>query len=109
LLAALILAPVFFLQTGGRQPVSELAVPVLVVAGLGFAVLLPFLVLSFANGLYRQRLIQMLSLAPAPAPPGLTPPGAAIPAETVQMLKAAAAAARERGAGALPVGEIRSD
>jgi hypothetical protein len=43
-------------------------------AGLTFGALLPFLVLSFANGFYRERLKGLLHLGDAPPPPVITPP-----------------------------------
>ena len=47
-------------------------------AGITFGVLLPFLVLSFANGFYRERLKGLLHLGGAAAPPVITPPPPAV-------------------------------
>ena len=60
-------------------PVEILIGTVLSVAGISFGTLLPFLILSFANAFYRERLKDLLHLgrqAPPPvvAPPMLTPP-----------------------------------
>jgi len=77
----LVMLPFFLIQTaGGGQtvPVSVLVGPVLSMTGLCFGVLLPFLLLSFSNSLFRQRLIQLLRMAPelppviAPAPAPVT-------------------------------------
>jgi hypothetical protein len=47
--------------------------------GITFGVMLPFLVLSFANNLYRERLKGLLHLGGAEAPPVVTPPLSAVP------------------------------
>jgi hypothetical protein len=60
----LVLLPIFLIQTAGNVPVSQVVAPVLVIAGICFGVLLPFLLLSFSNSLFRERLIQLLRLAP---------------------------------------------
>jgi hypothetical protein len=57
----------FFLIAGSQGAVltlSAFAEPVLIIAGTCFGVVLPFLILSFSNGFYRGRLIQILRLAP---------------------------------------------
>ena len=41
-------------------------------AGFSFGVVLPFLVLSFANGFYRERLKGLLHLGAAAPPPMIT-------------------------------------
>jgi len=46
----------------------QLAIAALSMAGLAFGGLLPFLVLSFADAFYRERLKHLLHLTP-PAPP----------------------------------------
>ena len=74
---ALVMLPIFLLQTAGRGqsvPVSDIAEPVLAMTGLCFGVLLPFLLLSFSNTLYRERLIRLLRLAPEPPPVTAPPP-----------------------------------
>lgn len=72
------LLPLFLIQTAGQNvPAIAVVVPVLMGAGLCFGVVLPFLLLSFSNSLFRERLIQLLRLfpelppviAPAPASP----------------------------------------
>jgi hypothetical protein len=73
---------------------SALFAPVLMATGLSFGVLLPFLLLSFANAFYRQRLIHLLLLAPKPPPPPPVAPAApALSQWAADRLKAAAAAA----------------
>ena len=53
---------------------------VLVVSGISFGSLLPFLVLAFVNGLYRERLKGLLHLGGAVPPPVITPPPAPVEA-----------------------------
>ena len=68
----LVLLPLFLIQTvaaGQNVPASAVVAPVLVITGLCFGVLLPFLLLSFLNSLFRERLIQLLRLAPDSPPP----------------------------------------
>ena len=64
----LVLLSVFFIQTWPAQranvPFSQVVAPALVITGICFGVLLPFLLLSFSNSLFRERLIQLLRLAP---------------------------------------------
>lgn len=55
-------------QAGGLIAWSEFLAPVAVVAGINFALLLPFLILSSANTLFRERLKGLLHVAPAAAP-----------------------------------------
>jgi hypothetical protein len=54
----------------------EVILALLAFAGLTFAVVLPFLILAFANGLFRERLKDLLHLRPAspPAVPVAPPP-----------------------------------
>ena len=56
--------------TAGHGPWLQMAQAWLMASGVTFGVLLPFLVLSFANGLYRERLKDLLRLEdPAQAGP----------------------------------------
>ena len=76
----LVMLPIVLIQTavaGQRVPVGELVAPVLAMTALCFGVLLPFLLLSFSNSLFRQRLIQVLGLAPE-LPPVIAPGPAAV-------------------------------
>jgi hypothetical protein len=69
-------APFFILaliSSGGEIPRSDFLVPVLGAAGANFVLLLPFLILSSANSLYRERLKFLLHVPP-PAPPPLNFP-----------------------------------
>ena len=64
-------APFFLfaiLSSGGRIPWSEFFVPVLVVATITFATLLPFLLLSSASRFFRERLKAILHVKPQPPP-----------------------------------------
>jgi hypothetical protein len=54
----------------GRVRLSEFLLPVLCVAAANFALLLPFLILSTANGFYRDRFKALLNVKPL-APPVL--------------------------------------
>ena len=56
------------LTSGGRIPWGQLVFPVLVVAAITFAILLPFLVLSCVSGLFRERLKALLHATQAPPP-----------------------------------------
>jgi len=57
-------------MAAGHGPWLQMALAWLMVSGVTFGVLLPFLVLSFANGLYRERLKDLLRLEdPAQAGP----------------------------------------
>jgi hypothetical protein len=64
----------------GNVPVRVLFAVVGVALGITFGTLLPFLLLSFASGFYRERLKDLLHLGGATAPPVITPPMAAVPA-----------------------------
>lgn len=56
--------------TAGHGPWLQMALAWLMVSGVTFGVLLPFLVLSLANGFYLGRLMELLHLEdPAPAEP----------------------------------------
>ncbi len=78
----LIIGPCFIigmLSSGANVSVKELLLFVAVVSGITFGVLLPFLVLSFANGFYRGRLQGLLHLGGAPPPPVIDVPPPAVP------------------------------
>jgi hypothetical protein len=59
--------------------VLELFQSVLVVSGTTLGALLPFVVLSFANGFYRERLKGLLHLGNVAQPPRIAPPMPAVP------------------------------
>jgi hypothetical protein len=68
LMAGCLAACVVMSLTEGRGPWLEMLLAVLVFSAATFALLLPFLVLSFANRFYRERLKEVLRLEdPAPA------------------------------------------
>lgn len=70
LLAGCLAACVVMSLTEGRGPWLQMLLALLVFSAITFALLLPFLVLSFANGFYGQRLKEVLRLEePAPAEP----------------------------------------
>jgi hypothetical protein len=56
-------------------PLLEMATAFAIFCGLSFGLLLPFLLLSFANAFYQERLTELLRLA-APAPPSAPQPSA---------------------------------
>jgi hypothetical protein len=58
-------------------PLLEMATAFAIFCGLSFGLLLPFLLLSFANAFYRQRLQELLQLA-VPAPPSAPQPPASL-------------------------------
>jgi hypothetical protein len=64
---------VALISSGGAIPWSEFFVPVLGMAAANFVLLLPFLILSSANSLFRERLKFLLHV-PSPAPPTLNLP-----------------------------------
>jgi hypothetical protein len=68
----LLLAGPFFVI--GHIPLMVFFAIIGIVSGITLGVLLPFLVLSFANGFYRERLKGLLHLGGAVAPPVITPP-----------------------------------
>jgi hypothetical protein len=72
----LVIAAPFFLfaliASGGRISWSEFFVPVLAVAMVNFATLLPFLILSSASPFFRERLKALLHVKPE-APPAIAP------------------------------------
>jgi hypothetical protein len=66
--------------SGGEAPWGEFLGGILVFAALTFGMFVPFLVLAFANGLFRERLKDLLHLRPASPPP--------VPAEPPPILSA---------------------
>jgi hypothetical protein len=73
----LVAAPFFviaLISSGGRIAGSEFFIPVLVVAIVHFATLLPFLILSSASTFYRERLKALLHVKPEVPPPLAAPP-----------------------------------
>jgi hypothetical protein len=63
----LIFSPFFLVALGlgrGLPETMQLLTPVMSMTGLAIGVLLPFLILSFANPFYRERLRNLLRLAP---------------------------------------------
>jgi len=65
-------APFFLIAlivSGGRIAWSEFFVPVLAVATVNFATLLPFLILSSASPFFRERLKALLHVKPEVPPP----------------------------------------
>lgn len=72
----LIIAAPFFLlavlSSGGSIPWSEFFIPILVVATVNFATLLPFVVLSSASPFFRERLKALLHVLPV-TPPIISP------------------------------------
>jgi hypothetical protein len=73
---------VALVSSGGTVAWSEFFVPIGAVAGVNFALLLPFLILSSASAFYRERLNRLLHVVP-PAPPTLN-----VPDEPAMALKA---------------------
>ena len=72
----LILGPFFvfsMVTSGANQPLQVLLSIVAVATGVTFGVLLPFLLLSLANGFYRERLQGLLHLGGVLAPPVIPP------------------------------------
>ena len=67
------------ISRGGNVLVPAMFAVVAVAAGITFGVVLPFLLLSFANGFYRERLKGLLHLGGPQVPPVIIPP---IPAVT---------------------------
>jgi hypothetical protein len=73
----LVMGPLFLVAvvfSSGHIPALALAEFVLSAAALSFGVLLPFLILSFANAFYRARLKDLLHLGRETPPPVLAPP-----------------------------------
>jgi hypothetical protein len=77
----LVIAPfllIAVIANGSHIPAAALVSAVLLPAGVTFGVLLPYLLLSFTNGFYRERLKGLLHLGSAPSPPVITPPVPAV-------------------------------
>jgi hypothetical protein len=64
---------------GGAEVLAAFGVSALAGTGISLAVSLPFLVLAFSNRLYRDRLSQLLRLAPATAPSSIPPKSVSTP------------------------------
>jgi len=80
---SLIYGPFFLISiiaNGGRVPLLTLFGIAGVVSGVTFGTLLPFLVLSFVNRFYRERLKALLHLGGTASPPVITPPMPAVAA-----------------------------
>jgi hypothetical protein len=72
----LVIGPFFIIaviSSRGSVPLVAIFGIVGVAAGITFGVLLPFLLLSFANGFYRERLKGLLHLGSEAMPPMITP------------------------------------
>jgi hypothetical protein len=79
----LVLVPIFaitMMASPGNVPIGVVFAVVGVATGITFGTLLPFLVLSYANGFYRERLKDLLHLAGAGEPPVITSPLPVVPA-----------------------------
>jgi hypothetical protein len=75
-------APFFgfaIIASGGQVPWSEFFIGILIVTAVSFGMLLPFLVLSSANSLFRERLKLLLHLGREAPPPILPPEMAPLP------------------------------
>jgi hypothetical protein len=73
----LVIGPFFIVAmmfSPGNVPVLALIGTVLSVAGISFGTVLPFLILSFANAFYRERLKALLHLGREAPPPVIAPP-----------------------------------
>ena len=57
-------------------PLLEMATAFAIFCAVSFGLLLPFLLLSFANAFYRERLKELFRLADAAPPAALQPPAA---------------------------------
>ena len=79
----LVVGPIFMIaiiSSGGNIPVSGLLVFIAAAGGISFGLILPFLVLSFANDFYGERLKGLLHLGGSLAPPVIAPPSPPRPA-----------------------------
>ena len=71
-----ILTPFFafaMIVSGGQLPWQEFFIGILIMTAVSFGVLLPFLILSSANSLFRERL-KLLLHTERKAPPPVLPP-----------------------------------
>ena len=79
----LVIGPFFVvsvISSGGRVPLLAVLPVIGVAVGISFGVMLPFMVLCFVNGFYRERLKALLHLGGVTAPPPVsTPPIPAVP------------------------------
>ena len=78
---AVIIVPLFLFMrfaAGERVPVGAIAGMELLAMVVSCAALLPFLVLAFVSGFYRERLKGLLHLGAAPSPPVVTRPTPAV-------------------------------
>jgi membrane protein implicated in regulation of membrane protease activity len=78
-----LIAPFFviaMIASSGNAPVADLMGAVLCTTGISFGLLLPFLLLSFANPFYRERLKGLLHLGRESLPPVIAPTMPAAPA-----------------------------
>ena len=79
----LVIGPFFVvavISSGGRVPLLAVLPVIGMAVGITFGVILPFLVLCFVNGFYRERLKGLLHLGAVTAPPPvITPPIPAVP------------------------------
>jgi hypothetical protein len=74
--AILIVTPFFavaYFSSGGNVPLTALVASISGLAGGGFALVLPFLLLAFANEFYRNRLKDLLKMGGGETPPLLVP------------------------------------
>jgi hypothetical protein len=73
----LVMAPLFILEMIDSRDAPAVGQPVggvVAISGVTFGALLPFLVLSRANGFHRERLKSLLGLEDAPPSPVINPP-----------------------------------
>jgi hypothetical protein len=74
-----VVAVIAVIASDGQASALEFLVVVPIATGISFGVLLPFLILSFANGLYRERLKALLHLGGTAPPPVIGEPVPAVP------------------------------
>ena len=78
----LLIGPYFVITlyaSAGNDLLTVLLQMMATATGITFGVMLPFLVLSFANGFYRERLKGLLHVSSVASPPILPPPVPAVP------------------------------
>lgn len=80
LLALTPVAVITFIAGNGGPTLPQFLMVVGVLAGMGFGTILPFLVLSFANGFYADRLKSLLHVRTETPPPLIASPSPAVPA-----------------------------